>query len=132
MTSKQNNIQRVLYQVTNDFGSNNIGDIRQAYRVAGELQNQREPILIFHPKDINGSGSLEMALLNPKTGFFESLTDSPYINLNTKEERLYRAMVKSVYGPIPNDLTIDPIVFEKAHLEKSIPKTKTLKKMARL
>lgn len=133
MTSKKKpEIREVVYEVTGYFGSNEVGDLRRAFIVAGDLQSDREHIMLFHPKDKDGSGCLELSKQNPTTGYFESFKKALYINLSVKEEKRYRAMVEVVLGSIPSSLSIEKATLEQAQLNESLPKRRAKKSASRL
>lgn len=126
MAKKKSEILEIVYKVTGDFGQNEEGDLRRAFIIAGDVQSFGEHVLIFHPKDVGGSGCIEFGIPSKDDGYYTtlSLKKPLYTNLSTKEEKRYRAMVESILGPIPKDLSLDRVTLEQEKLQKSLPKRK--------
>lgn len=108
-------IREVVYEVTGEFGVNAIGERRKAF-VLGSDGGDLDTVLLFHPKDESGSGSVEFAQIkNDGQGgepvYVSAITSSnsgvSYLNFDSHTEKFYRNLVKEAGFEIPRDLTIN-------------------------
>lgn len=111
-------IKELVYRVRGAFGDMGDGDLRIAYGLTRDEDSDR--MLVFHPKDKHGCGSLEFARIaggtrnrpvyesdfNGKDPEKEPLAGGMYINLSSANEKIYRAMVEDAGLVIPKNLVI--------------------------
>jgi hypothetical protein len=111
-------IKEVSYRVKGGFGDAGEGDMRIAYRMGKDDGSDR--VLLFHPKDKHGCGSLEFARVtrdstNRMIPIYETdreqikkdtFTDGKFLNLSPTDEKFYRAVVESAGLTILKNLVL--------------------------
>ena len=107
-------IKEVVYEVTGEFDVSPIGERRLAYTLGTDTDDMGN-VLLFHPKDKSGSGSVEFASAKGgqgKSTVYVSANKSSdrgvlYLNLDPQTEKFYRQLVNEAGFKIPSVLTVD-------------------------
>lgn len=103
-------IKQITYRVNGPFGLSPEGELRTAYRIGHDANRA----LVFHPKDKDGSGSIEFCSvsndskkrLTPIYVSDPDLGENNYINLSAADEKYYRALVEAAGLKIPKTMAL--------------------------